>query len=305
MANTERNLNGKVVAITGGARGIGRATAVALIAAGAKVALGDIDTAQVSATAQELGRGTVGIRLDVTDRESFTAFLDQTEQQLGPLDVLINNAGIMPIGSFLDESDAVADRQIEINLKGVILGSKLAVERFRGRGSGQLVNVASTAGKFGTPGGATYSATKHAVVGLSEAIRREVRDLGIDVSIVMPLVVDTDLGSGLHDTRGLKVLAPEDVADAILAALRSGKVDVYVPRWVGVILRMQSVTPRPLVDLLVKAFGADDVLTAPDAVGRAAYNERIGAGPADARSSALGAEPVDQEEPLASQAAIR
>ena len=174
MAKAPRSLAGKVVAITGGARGIGRATAAALIAQGARVAIGDIDAPLAEQTASELGSGTVGLPLDVTNRESFDGFLTEVENRLGPLDVVINNAGIMPIGPFVDETDATAQRMVDINLHGVIYGSKLALERFMPRGRGHLVNIASVAGKGGFPGGATYCATKHAVVGLSEAIRAEV-----------------------------------------------------------------------------------------------------------------------------------
>ena len=100
-----RSLRGKVVAVSGGARGIGHATAQALIAQGAHVAIGDIDGALVKRAAQELGAGTVGIELDVTRRDSFITFLDETERRLGPLDVLINNAGIMALGPFQQEPD--------------------------------------------------------------------------------------------------------------------------------------------------------------------------------------------------------
>src|SRR5581483_5485050 len=143
-------------AITGGARGIGRATAAALIAQGARVAIGDIEADLASQTASELGAGTIGLDLDVTRRDSFAAFLDQVESQLGPLDVLINNAGIMPIGAFVQETDATAERMVDINLHGVIIGSKLAIERFGPRRRGHLVQIASAAGKFGIAGGATY-----------------------------------------------------------------------------------------------------------------------------------------------------
>src|SRR6202035_1265030 len=122
MARTPRSLVGSVVAITGGGRGIGRATAVALIAQGARVAIGDIDAALAERTAQELGSGTIGLPLDVTERASFAAFLDQVEERLGALDVLVNNAGIMPIGPFLEETDATARRIVDINLHGVLLG---------------------------------------------------------------------------------------------------------------------------------------------------------------------------------------
>jgi len=174
MASSEpRSLRGKVVAISGGARGIGRATAVALIAQGAHVAIGDIDGPLVKRVAEELGAGTIGLELDVTRRESFTAFLDETERRLGLLDVLINNAGIMTLGPFEQERDALTSRMLEINVGGTLIGCKLAMQRLLPRDTGHIVNVASAAGKVGLPGGVTYSASKHAVVGLSEAIRAE------------------------------------------------------------------------------------------------------------------------------------
>ena len=103
MAKKLRSLDGQVVAITGGGRGIGRATAAALIAKGARVAIGDIDGPLAERTASELGSDTIGLPLDVTDQASFTEFLDAVESRLGPLDVLVNNAGIMPVGPFVDE----------------------------------------------------------------------------------------------------------------------------------------------------------------------------------------------------------
>src|SRR5258708_2441161 len=103
MSREVRNLTGTVVAITGAARGIGRATALACAGAGCRVAIGDLDAELARRTAQEIGRGTIGLPLDVTDRASFVAFLDDVERQLGPLDVLVNNAGIMLVGEFEDE----------------------------------------------------------------------------------------------------------------------------------------------------------------------------------------------------------
>jgi NADP-dependent 3-hydroxy acid dehydrogenase YdfG len=277
-----KSLTNQVVAITGGAQGIGRATAEALIDKGAKVAIGDIDGEMARVTAQELGHGTVGVYLDVTDADSFEAFLETTERDLGPLDILINNAGIMPLGDFDAESDATAVRMIEINLHGVIIGSKLALRRFKARGEGHLVNVASTAGKYGAPGGATYSATKHAVVGLSEAIRQETIDTDIEVSIVMPLVVNTALGSGLSDHGALKVLQPADVAKTIVHGIEHNQVDIYAPGWIGQLLRLQYVLPRFVTDRVIKLVGADKVLNQRDATVRGTYESRIAA---DAGSS--------------------
>jgi NADP-dependent 3-hydroxy acid dehydrogenase YdfG len=275
MAKTPRSLSGHVVAITGGARGIGRATAAALIAQGACVAIGDIDAPLAARTAEELGAGTIGLALDVTDRASFSAFLDEIETRLGPLDVLINNAGIMPLGRFVDEADATAERMVDINLNGVIYGSKLALERFTRRGRGHLVQIASVAGKIGFPGGATYSATKHAVVGLSEAIRAEMRDTNIDVSVVMPVVVNTELGSGLPETRGFKAVQPEDVADAIVEALQTGRFEVYIPKSMSATVRFGALVPRRAMEAIGHLLKGDQVLARPDHAARAAYEARM------------------------------
>jgi NADP-dependent 3-hydroxy acid dehydrogenase YdfG len=266
-----------VVAITGGARGIGRATAAALISQGARVAIGDIEVALAERTAQELGAGTIGLPLDVTERASFAAFLDEVEARLGPLDVLINNAGIMPIGPFVDETDATTKRMVDINLNGVIFGSRLALERFLPRRRGHLVQIASMAGKAGFPGGATYCATKHAVVGLSEAIRAEVRDASIDVSVVMPVVVNTELGSGLPKTPGVKVVEPEDVANAIVEALQTGRFEVFVPKTMVGIVRFNALIPRRAQEAIGRLMKGDQVLAHPDHAARAAYEKRMSA----------------------------
>ncbi len=275
MAKPLRSLAGQTVAITGGGRGIGRATTAALIAQGARVAIGDIDGALAERTAGELGSGTVGLPLDVTDRSSFDRFLTEVEDRLGPLDILINNAGIMPIGPFIEESDAIANRMIDINLVGVIYGSKLALARFTKRGRGHLVQIASMAGKAGFPGGATYCATKHAVVGLSEAIRAELRDTNIDISVVMPVVVNTELGSGLPETRGFKAVQPEDVADCIVEALQTGRFEVFVPKSISGMVRVNALLPRRAVEWMGRALKGDQVLAHPDHTARAAYEKRM------------------------------
>jgi short-subunit dehydrogenase len=183
----------------------------------------------------------------------------------------------MLLGRFVDEDDQTAQRMIDINLNGVILGSKLALNRFLRNGRGHLVNIASQAGKLGTPGGATYAATKHAVVGLSEAIRGELRLMGaadIDVSYVLPAPVKTELGSGLVEPRGVKTLTPEEVAEAILDALRYGTVDVWVPKNVKGITRFSMVLPRPATEAIGRAFKADKVLWSADMGVRRNYELR-------------------------------
>jgi NADP-dependent 3-hydroxy acid dehydrogenase YdfG len=274
MAKERRSLAGKVVAITGGARGIGEATARAIVAKGGKVAIGDLDVELAQKTAGVLGGETIALELDVTRRESFEDFLSQVEERLGPLDVIVNNAGIMPIGPFVEEDDATARRMIDINLHGVIFGTKLAIPGMVRRGSGHIVNIASTAGKGGFPGGATYCATKHAVVGLSEAVRAELRDTGVEVSVVMPAVVNTELGSGLVEARGVKVSEPSEVADAIVDALEAPKFDVWVPRVTGAISKVMTLLPRSGREGIARLLKADQVLAGADAGVRAAYEER-------------------------------
>jgi NADP-dependent 3-hydroxy acid dehydrogenase YdfG len=276
MAKQPRILAGQTAAITGAARGIGRATATALLRQGMRVAIGDVDFEAAERTASELGPSAVALELDVTDRDSFSAFLDGAEEQLGPLDVLINNAGIMQVGRFIDEDDLTARRMIDINLHGVILGTKLALERMVPRDRGHIVNISSQAGKFGAPGGATYSATKHAVVGLSEAVRGELRLMGahVDVSYVMPAVVNTELGSGLGDVRGVSNLEPSEVADAIVEALQLGTVDVWVPKSIKRTSLLVTMLPRGVGERIGHAIKADRVLAGADANVRRAYELR-------------------------------
>jgi NAD(P)-dependent dehydrogenase (short-subunit alcohol dehydrogenase family) len=263
-----------VVAITGGARGIGRATTAALIARGARVAIGDLDGALAQQTAEQLGPETVALPLDVTDRESFSAFLNEVEGRLGPLDVLINNAGIMPIGPFVQETDTTAQRLVDINVHGVIFGCKLALERFIPRGRGHLVNIASIVGKTASPHLATYVATKHAVVGLTEALRLELAETGIGLTVVMPVGVNTELYSGVEPLRGMRTPEPEEVGEAIVEALQTGRYEVYIPKRMKAIVRMAALMPHGAMDAIGKALGGDTITRA-DAVARAAYEQRI------------------------------
>jgi len=274
MAKERRSLNGKVVAITGGARGIGKAIAEALVRRGARVAIGDVDLALAEQTAAGLGGGSVALPLDVSDRASFEAFLDEVERQLGPLDVIVNNAGIMPTTPFAEESEASLRRQIEINLIGVIHGTQLAMQRMIPRNSGHIVNIASQAGKTGVPGIATYSATKHAVVGLSESVRAELRGRAVEISCVMPTVVNTELTAGVGQ-KWVKPVEATDVAVATVDALEVPRFDVYVPKSNGAILRAAQLMPRPMAEWVSRTMGTDKLMTEVDHAARAAYEERV------------------------------
>ena len=275
MAEQLRSLNGRVVAITGGARGIGRATAAALLAQGARVAIGDLDGELTRTVAEELGAGAVGLSLDVTSRESFSAFLDRTTAALGPLDVLINNAGIAPTGEFAHEPDAVTARVLEVNLSGTILGCKLALERMLPREGGQIVNVASALARTPAPGIASYSASKAAIVGLTEALRIELRGTGVGLHLILPSLIGTDMAAGVRGLRGIRVGTAEDVAAAIVNVLQTGRREAYVPRQLGWLIALQSVTPAPIVRRMRRLLRADSMFTQVDALQRAAYAARI------------------------------
>jgi len=275
MARQPRSLAGKVVVITGGARGIGAATATALVAKGARVAIGDLDEELTKRAAKELGGDTLGLRLDVTDHPGYTAFLDQVERELGPIDVLVNNAGIMPLALLDEESDQTTSRQIAINLTAVIHGTREGLVRMKPRRSGHIVNIASVAGKIGAAGGATYCATKHGVVGLCEAVYYELRGTGVDISCVMPTIVSTELAAGLRQTRLSSQVAPEDVAAAIVDVLQFPRLEVFVPKYLGGVNRVTRALPRRVGEWLLARSGSDALLSsAAHSSARSEYEKR-------------------------------
>jgi NADP-dependent 3-hydroxy acid dehydrogenase YdfG len=290
MAKQPRILAGETAAITGAARGIGRVTAEAFLRQGMKVAIGDVDVDAARETSAVLGPSTVALELDVTDRASFSAFLDGAEEQLGPIDVLVNNAGIMPIGPFLDEDDATAQRIMDINVHGVILGIKLILPRMIARGRGHIVNMASQAGKYGLPGGATYCASKAAVINLSRAIRKELRGTGIDISVISPVAVNTELGLGLSEPRQrqFRKIEPQEVAAAIVETLRLPRFDVHVPKQLIVTERLSALLPITAQDVVSRVTKADAVLSQADSHARAGYELR-------AASSEPGLEPGPEQ----------
>jgi len=165
---TRYELAGQTVAVTGGARGIGLAIARACSEAGMSVAIGDLSEAASTEAAQSLPGPASGLAVDVRDRASFSAFLDQAEDQLGPLHALVNNAGVLHMGPFADADPNDIALQVDVNLGGTLTGTQLALGKFLPRGSGHIVNLASTAAMVASPYGATYTATKHAVLGSLE-----------------------------------------------------------------------------------------------------------------------------------------
>ncbi len=273
-----RPLAGRVVAITGGARGLGLAMAQAVAARGGRVSIGDLDAELAFAEAANLPGDAAGLELDVTDRDSFERFLDGTEQRLGPLDVLVNNAGIMVVSPFLEEAESLTRRQIDINLHGVITGMRLALPGMRERRTGHVVNVASIAGKTGVAGEASYVATKYAVVGLSEAVRLELRGTGVELSVMIPGLAKTELASGMSAGRGVKLVEPAEVGTALVDALEQPHFEIYVPRRLSGLLRLHAMLPQSARDAMARLFQTDQVATKVDKTARAAYAARASAG---------------------------
>lgn len=273
----KRDLSGKVVAISGAARGIGLATAKAAIHCGAKVCIGDIDLAAAQQAAQTIGAHAAHI--DVRSAAGFAAFIAETERALGPVDILINNAGIMAMGAFLEESQERSDLQIDINLRGVIHGMKAVLPGMLQRGGGHVVNVASLAGRFGIPGAVVYSGTKFAVVGLTEAADAEYRGSGVEFTVVMPSKVRTDLAAGTDEAEGRVIPAvdAEDVAASIIAALQQPQLHVTVPAFLGTAVALQAVAPQQVLSLVRQSFDDRRILTHIDHQQRASYDQRMNA----------------------------
>lgn len=271
------NIRGKTIAITGAARGIGYATAKALLAQGARVVIGDRDVALQESAVVELGKlGQVsGYPLDVTDRESFATFLDKARTDGGGhIDVLINNAGVMPVGAFLEQSEQSIRSNIEVNVYGVLTGCQLALPDMVKRRRGHIINIASLSGVIPLPGQVVYVGAKYAVVGLSTALADEMAPYGVDVSVIMPPFTNTDLISGTKSGGAIKPVEPEEIAGAIVKTLNKPKTHVSVPPPLRFTAQAAQMLPPKGRRWLNKKLGLDRVFLDFDTAERKSYEDR-------------------------------
>ncbi len=271
---TNATLPGKRIVITGGARGIGLATARELSGRGATVFIGDVDEPMAVQAATQIGGNAVGLALDVADPESFDRFIRAASAD-GPLDVLINNAGIMPIGSFVEQAPETMRRAFEVNVLGCLHGMRAVLPAMVERGTGHILNIASTAGKAPVPGGVVYCGSKSAVVAMTETVRVEYADTGVQFTCVMPHFTNTELIAGTTPTKLVPVIEPADVAKAIAQAIVRPTEDVFVPKMIGSMLRVNGLFGRRFRDRVNRRLGAYDTFLHFDKNQRSVYDNRV------------------------------
>jgi 3-oxoacyl-[acyl-carrier protein] reductase len=214
-------LKGRVVLITGAGRGIGRALAHAFAAAGAKVALlgkTKKNLLEVQRELKDSGAPTVVLAADVSDEGVVSRAVAAAEQELGPVDVLVNNAGIFAMAPVEKMDTLVFDRILAVNLRGPFLMCRALLPGMKSRKRGHIVNISSTAGRRGFAGGGAYCASKFGLAGLTEAMRYEARTSNVRVTCVYPSTVNTDLmkKSGT-DLKAERAIQPEDIANAVVS----------------------------------------------------------------------------------------
>jgi 3-oxoacyl-[acyl-carrier protein] reductase len=220
-----QSLKDKVALITGAGKGIGKAVAIALAQEGVHVGLVARTEKEVKAVAEEalaLGVKAAFATADVSNRAEVEAAVAKLQDELGPVDILINNAGTATFGKFLDLEPEVWEQQVKVNVFGVYYTTRAVLPQMIERQTGDIINISSTAGKSGSPVTSAYSASKFAVFGLSESLMQEVRRHNIRVTALAPSTVVTDLAHSANLITGdaERVMHPEDFAEFIIAQLK-------------------------------------------------------------------------------------
>jgi len=266
------DLAGAVVCVTGGARGIGRATAAELARRGAQVLIGDLDVDEARRAGDDIG--ATATHLDVTDPSSVSAF-HEAASALGPPAMLVNNAGIQYMGPFADQKLELYHREVSVNLLGVVNGMHAFLPGMLARDHGHIVNIASMAAKVTAPGMSVYCATKYAVAALSRAVRAEIAQSAVTLTTVMPTAVHTELTAGVSLDL-LPTRQPEQIASVIADSARRSWREVTVPRWLAAVGAIEEAAPEPLMQRLKQLATLRRPPGDFDAVRRQSYLDRIG-----------------------------
>jgi short-subunit dehydrogenase len=259
-------LRGKRVLITGGAQGIGRATALRCAREGAALLLADLKVDALPAVAEEIrqaGGTCASFRLDVTDPESILRLRDEVHAQGGPIDVLINNAGTVFGGAFLDVPLAKHYLTYQVNTLGLVgMTHAFLPDLLRGSDA-HLVNIASAAAFVGLPYGSTYGSSKWSVLGFSEAMRLELADLGhtqVHVTAICPSVVGTGLFNGAQPPKTTQILKPDELAEAIVRGMLKNRPIVCAPALVNTTATLRGILSTRWFDRACRFFGANTAM---------------------------------------------
>jgi short-subunit dehydrogenase len=239
-----------VVAITGASRGIGAAVARAAAARGAKIGLLARNDEELKALAAELPTESLVVPVDVTNQQQLVAALRRVRDDLGPIDVLVNNAGLGAYGPFVDGGADQLAALWPINVQAVANGMAEVLPEMQRRGTGVIVNMTSIAGRIGAPGEAAYCASKFAVIGLSETVRAEVADSGVKIVLINPGPVATAFGEARghpYDRSFPKPVSAEHVARRTIRSIERGTPEIFIPRWLRPSLIFKNLAP-PLFD---------------------------------------------------------
>ncbi len=234
------DLKDKLALVTGGARGMGRLHLQTLGREGCRLIATDVDEEELNATVRELSEAGLQVTpyaLDVSDREACLALAERVERELGAVDILVNNAGIVEGSGILEMSERSARRMVEVNYLGLVWMMQAFVPAMARRGSGHVVNVASTAGKVGVANLGGYCATKFAVIGITDAARAELAKQGVRFTIINPGYIKTGMFEGSKPSFVTRWLEPQEVADAVARSLKRGDAEVCVP---GFTVRMAA-----------------------------------------------------------------
>jgi short-subunit dehydrogenase len=269
-------LSKAVVLITGAGRGIGRCCAEAMAKKGARLAIVDLDREAADQCVEDLGGEARAFSLDIGDAEAFERCVAKVEAALGPVRILVNNAGVMHVGAMESLDTATEERMLRTNLLGVMNGVRAVRPSMRSQGGGLVVNLASLVARIPLPYTAVYSATKAGVAGLTEALRLELHDEGIRFMGVYPGYVRTELTAGVPLPRFPRAVTPEQVAEGLIRGIEAERASVYVPASGRYMALLRPLIPLRLTRVLGGLSGTMDLFNRIDSDQREAYRSRTG-----------------------------